>query len=225
MTQIDEFDRVLGDWLHDGPNRAPDRPIELAADHARAHPRRRDPLGFLRPDPMARRASGFGSRPVLVLATVGLLVAAVAAVGIGGQREPSVVIPPSASPSVSSPPLAPLVIDLQVPAGQPQTVRVVDASGRLAGARTGTPTGETGASFPFESIEVSNIDATTLQLGWTGYPCATDHTLTIEADGLTMTMLRPDCVGDTDTVALDRILVLQFVEPIDAADVAISMVR
>ncbi len=225
MTASNDFDRVLGEWLDEGPNRAPDRSIELAVEHARSHPRRRDPLSFLRRDPMGRRSSGLGLRPALVLAILGLLLAAIAAVGIG-SRNPSVVTPlPSAtvSPTASSVAPQPFQVDLNVPAGQPQTVGVVDRSGLVVEATSGTPTGESGASFPFDSVEVSNLDATTLQLGWTGFPCQTDHTLTIEPDGA-MTLERPACVGATDSIAIDRILVLRFEEPIRAADAPVTLV-
>ena len=35
-----ELDRVLGDWLADGPRRAPAAPVTVAIEFARAHPRR-----------------------------------------------------------------------------------------------------------------------------------------------------------------------------------------
>jgi hypothetical protein len=233
MTTLNDFDRVLGEWLYEGPNRAPDRPIELALEHARSHPRRRDPLAFLRPDPMAPRSRGLGTalRPGLVLAAVALLLAAVA-FGIGGSRQPSIVVPqpsPTASPSGSPPvasPTAPasagILVDLVVPAGQPQTVNVVDESGKLLEAISGSPTGESGQSFPFDAAEITNIDATTLQLGWAGYPCRTDHDLRIGPDPLVMTLHRPPCEGDTDTIGVDRILILRFSEPIVAADVKLT---
>lgn len=233
MTTLNDFDRVLGEWLDEGPNRAPDRPIELAMEHARSHPRRPDPLGFLRPDPMAPRSRGLGMglRPALVLAVLGLLLAAVA-IGIGGSRQPSVVGPepsPSASPidsqtpaaSPTAPASAGILVDLVVAAGQPQTVDVVDESGKLLEARSGSPTGE-GQSFPSDAVEVTNIDATTLQLGWAGFPCRTDHDLLIGSDPLMMTLVRPPCEGDTDSIGLDRILILQFSEPIVAADVNLT---
>jgi hypothetical protein len=244
MTSTNELDRLLGEWLDDGPNRAPDRPLELALGHARSHPRRRDFLGFLRPDAMAPQSRGFafGLRPALVLAVVALLLAAVA-IGIGGPK-PSAIVPEpsasaspsaatspsasaSASPSPSSSPSGQrsfgILVDLTVPEGQPQTVDVFDASGKLVVARSGSPTGETGQSFPFDSVEVTNIDATTLQLGWAGYPCKTDHQLLIELDPKVMTLLRPACAGTTDTIGVDRILILQFSEPIDASSVNIAL--
>ncbi len=233
MTALNDFDRVLGEWLDEGPNRAPDRPIELAMEHARSHPRRRDPLGFLRPDPMAppSRGLGTGLRPGLVLAVLGLVLAAVA-IGVGGSRQPSVVVPdtsPTSSPSASPTPIASptgpasagILVELVVAAGQPQTVDVIDESGKLVEASSGSPTGD-GQSFPDDDVEVKNIDATTLQLGWAGFPCRTDHDLRIGTD-LVMTLGRPPCEGVTDSMGVDRILILRFSEPIVAADVDINL--
>ena len=236
MTSTNELDRLLGEWLDDGPNRAPDRPLELALAHARSHPRRRDLFGLLRPDAMAPQSRGFAFRlrPALVLAVVALLLAAVA-IGIGGPKPTAIVPAPSASasPSAAASPSPSssssgqrsfgILVDLTVPEGQPQTVDVFDASGKLVDARSGSPTGETGQSFPFDAVEVTNIDATTLQLGWSGYPCKTDHQLLIELDPTVMTLLRPACAGTTDTIAIDRILILQFSEPIDAKSVKIAL--
>ena len=232
MTSTNEFDRVLGEWLNEGPNRAPDRPIELSLQHARSHPRRRDPLGFLRPDPMGRRPSGLALRPVMVYAVLGLLLAAVVAVGVGGlPRQPAVLPPttnqPTASPEPStsqSQSASPFNVALTVPAGEPQTVEVIDGSGLIDEAMSGEPNGEGGQSVPFDSVEVSNLDATTLQLAWAGYPCKTDHTLTIEPDGRTMTLKRPACAGDTDTIGIDRILTLRFSQEVASADVRIALV-
>lgn len=234
MTALNDFDRVLGEWLDEGPNRAPDRPLELAMEHARSHPRRRDPLGFLRPDPMAPRSRGLamGLRPGLALAVLGLLLAAVA-IGVGGSRQPSVVVPdtgPTASPSASPRPFPSatgpasggILVELVVAAGQPQTVDVIDESGKVLEATSGSPTGD-GQSFPDDDVEVTNIDATTLQLGWAGFPCRTDYDLRIGTDPLVMTLVRPPCEGVTDSIGVDRILILRFSEPIVAADVDITL--
>jgi hypothetical protein len=237
MTTLNDFDRVLGEWLNEGPNRAPDRPIDLAVEHARSHPRRPDPIGFLRPDPMARpfRGLGMGLRPAMILATLALLLAAVVAIGVGGPKQ-SVVVPnptpsaspgPSANPS-SSPNPSPtgpasvgIVVDLTVAAGEPQTVEVIDDSGTLLEASSGSP-GE-GQGFPSDSVEVTNIDANTLQLGWAGFPCRTDHELRIGIDPRVMALVRPPCEGVTDAIGVDRILILRFSDPIVATDVAITI--
>jgi hypothetical protein len=236
MTTINDFDRVLGEWLNEGPNRAPDRPIDLAVEHARSHPRRPDPIGFLRPDPMARPFRlGMSLRPAMILASLALLLAAVVAIGVGG-RKPSVVVPnptPSAPPSLSGnpssspnpsptgPASAGILVDLTVAAGEPQTVDVIDGSGTLLEASSGSPAD--GQGFPSDSVEVTNIDANTLQLGWAGFPCRTDHELRIGSDPRVMTLIRPPCEGVTDAIGVDRILILRFSEPIVAADVAITI--
>jgi hypothetical protein len=176
------------------------------------------------------RGLGIGLRPALVLAVMGLLLAAVA-IGIGGSRQPSIVVPnttPTASPSDSPTPFASptgpaaagILVDLVVAAGQPQTVDVVDESGALLEASSGSPSD--GQGFPFDTVEVTNIDATTLQLAWAGYPCRTDHDLLIGTDPLVMTLVRPPCDGVTDTIALDRILILRFSEPIVATEVNLT---
>ena len=84
MTQRDDLDRLLGDWLSEGPARTPEPVLATAVQHARSHPRRPDPLAFLRRDPMAGRTSLFGVAPVPVFAALGLLV--VAAVGVARRR-------------------------------------------------------------------------------------------------------------------------------------------
>jgi hypothetical protein len=235
MTASADFDRLLGEWLDEGPRRAPDRPLDRALAHARSHPRRPDPLRFLRADVMAPRRSAFGLRPVLVLAALVLLVVAALAIGGGAFRTSAPPAPPLPSPSASVAPsaaasVAPsaspdggIVVELNVPEGQPQTVEVLDESGLLATATSGNPTGENGQSFPFESVEVSQLDPTTLQLGWAGFPCATDHTLVIDETATTMTLTRPDCEGETDSSGVDRIVVLEFIEPVDATDVAVTI--
>jgi hypothetical protein len=231
MTTLNDFDRVLGQWLNEGPNGAPDRPIDLAVQHARSHPRRPDPIGFLRPDPMARpfRGLGMSLRPAMLLASLALLLAAVVAVGVGGPK-PSVVVPnpsPSASPSLNPSPSptgsasAGIHVDLTVAAGEPQTVDVIDDSGTLVEASSGSPAD--GQGFPSDSVDVTNIDANTLQLGWAGFPCRTDHELRIGSDPRVMTLVRPPCEGVTDSIGVDRILILRFAEPIVAGEVAVAI--
>jgi hypothetical protein len=39
-----------------------------------------------------------------------------------------------------------------------------------------------------------------------------------------MTLERPACSGDTDTMAIDRVLVLRFSKPVAAADVKVTLV-
>ncbi|HEX5823468.1 MAG TPA: hypothetical protein VFY18_03320, partial [Candidatus Limnocylindrales bacterium] len=149
MTQSTDLDRQLDDWLTDGPNRAPDQPINAASLFARAHPRRPDPLRVFRSDPMAdRRRRPFGIQPGLVFAVLAL-VAAIVAVGVIGSRleQPPVVVPPpstatpSASPSSppdSSPfPIGPFTTDLATSAGARATVDVIDLAGLIVTIASG----------------------------------------------------------------------------------------
>lgn len=104
-----DFDRRLSDWLGDGPTSAPEQSIAAALDHARAHPRRRDPLAVLRRDPMGSSGGfGFGMRALPIVVAFGLLlVAALAVAFVGGlfDQRP-VVVPPVTTPTASTAPTA-----------------------------------------------------------------------------------------------------------------------
>ena len=230
MNNTNDLDRVLAEWLTEGPSHAPDRPVDLAIEHARAHPRRPDPFGFLRRDPMASGSglSGLRSAPALML--VGLLLVGslgLAAVGSGLVRLPAIApdatfspSPIAPSPSPSAPVGTPSVIrvDLEETAGADATVDVTDESGLLVEARSGQP-GEGGF---VDDLDATNVDPTTIQLRWVGLPCDTTHSLTIEAGVARMTLERPMCTGDT--FPMDRILLLTFSQPIDAADIETTLI-
>ena len=83
MTGSNDLDRMLASYLEEGPRRAPDRAMDAALTFAAAHPRRRDPLLFLKPDVMARRGSLFGPQLVWVAAVIALTLGAVAAIAVG----------------------------------------------------------------------------------------------------------------------------------------------
>ncbi len=109
MNASDDFDRLLGEWLEDGPTQAPHEAIERATAHARSHPRRPDPFAFLRRSAMTSRTTPVVLRPAWILLLLSLLLAAVvAAVGIGSRNDAPVVVVPSptaaASPTGATPP-------------------------------------------------------------------------------------------------------------------------
>ena len=107
MTSSNDFDRRLGAWLDEGPERAPDRTIDAARAHAQAHPRRRDPLAVLRRDPMSGAGFAAGLRPLPLVAVLGLiLVAAIGVATVGGFFSGPSVVPPPVTPTAS--PTAPL---------------------------------------------------------------------------------------------------------------------
>ena len=193
MNQTSDLDRLLGDWLADGPNRAPDQPISAATQFARAHPRRPDPLRIFRSDPMAdRRRSPFGLQPGLVFALLALVVAIVAAGVIGSRLERPVVVPPSngqpapsrpaqespsSTPIASEPPSPFATVALNANGGRPATVDIFDLSGLVVDARSG-PAAD-GVSI--DGIVVTNDKADSIVITWDGSPCDTAHRLTVDA--------------------------------------------
>jgi hypothetical protein len=234
MKTPDDIDRQLDEWLREGPTRPSDAPVEQAIQHARAHPRRPDPLGFLRRDPMAGRLTPLGLRPAFILAVVGLLVVAVAgALVVGSLRDNAPVIGPSSPPPAS---VAPSVAPSASPTGfhlalkdeydSGATVDIVDLSGTLVSARAaeiGEREPNPGAPTTGD-VTVKNVDATSLWIGWGAGACPDAHRLTIDASGRSISISQPPFCGG-DTVGVGRQLVLTFSGPIAAADVAATLVK
>ena len=136
MTTHD-FDRRLGDWLQDGPTGAPEHSIAAALGHARANPRRRDPLAVLRRDPMGSSGgSGLGLRALTVLLALGLLlVAGLAVASIGGLFDPRPVVVPPVSPTSSpSLPVSPSLPMAPSPQVTPSPSLEVSPSASATGA-------------------------------------------------------------------------------------------
>ena len=133
-------------------------------------------------------------------------------------------VPPAISPSplprtTTLPPLgppsaSPIHVALEQCCGARLSVDVVDESGHLVRAVSG-PNVEGGS---VEVATVTNDDPRTLRLTWPGTPCDTVHRLTIDPAATTITIDRPNCLGDA--VPADRIVVLTF-----DVDVAASTVR
>jgi hypothetical protein len=232
MNAPHDLDRRLDDWLQDGPNRSPERTIAAALDHARAHPRRRDPLAVLRRDPMGSSGFGHGLRAMPLVAALGLLLVAVLAVAtVGGlfPRQP-VVVPPVATPSPvatptpsAAPSPTPLVLSVQLVGFGDRTlstIEVVDESGTLVDARSGRPGEDASAERP----EARNdpADPATVLLTWTGILDDEDRRLSIAADGRTMTLdVLPGC---GDLLPVVRELALTFSGPVPADEVTITVV-
>ena len=241
MSAPHDLDRRLDDWLQDGPSRAPERSIAAALDHAATHPRRRDPLAVLRRDPMGSGGFGHGRAALVPLvAALGLLlVAALAVATVGGlfTAQPVVVPPlPSTSPAPSAAPSA-RPPDQRAEAGPERLaghagstssttsvadayVEIMDQSGTLVGARTGTVV--RGGSGRAGDIGANNLagDPASIVLSWAGCPSDTRHVLTIAADRRTMTLDQPVCQGDT--LGVDRVLVLTFDRAVPAAEVDVT---
>ena len=232
MTAFDETDRRIGAWFTDETVRVPERTIDAVLAHARAHPRRRDPLATLRRDPMARGPfSGGLFAPVPLLAVVGLiLVAALGGAVAGGFFErpgpaplpsPTPTSSPSASPSPSPSP-GTFRVDLVEVAGDDATIDVTDRSGTVVAAESGRPAD--GGSVGGSGIIAANdpADPTVIVLTWTGTPCDTIHRLDIEPDGRTMTLSRIPCEGDA--TPRDLQLRLRYGDAVDAGEVSPTLI-
>jgi hypothetical protein len=232
MTTQTELDRLLTAFLDDGPMRAPDGPGDAALAHAHAHPRRPDPFRGLRRDPMGRPwfAGTGGLRALPLVAALGLLlVAAIAAGTVGGwfDRDPGIVVPPSPTPTpIATPTTAPtprtFSVDLEETAGADATVEVVDRSGTLVSAASGTPA--EGGSVP-EGVAVAAVDGdpASVSLTWTLLVCASEHHLQIAADGRTMSLTTAPCEGDA--MPRDLVLVLTFAAPVSPADLEVTLTQ
>jgi len=228
MNPTTEFDRVLAEWLVDGPNRAPEHIVDLALAHAHRHPRRRDLLAGLRTDVMPSRRQTLAPRPGLVFAVLAVALAAVAVAVVGSRAPNDRVIPPgptqpttapsigptilpSAEPSASATPARPSfhVDRLQSDAGNVASLTIFDNSGLVVGAGSAPPpTGD-----PAAEITATNVEPAIVRLTWLGTPCDTVHVLEIDGSG-NLVLSRPRCFGDT----LPRFLAvdLAFSEPVDA---------
>jgi len=229
VTGFDETDRRIAAWFADEGVRAPERTVDAALAHARAHPRRRDPFAALRGDPMRRGLGGALFAPVPLLAALGLIVVAVVGGAIAGGLldRPAVVVSPSPSPTVSPSPTpsptpvpspAMFHVDLVEVAGADASVDITDRSGKLSSADSGQP--QDGGSVGDDSIvvEPDPSDPTVAVLTWTGTPCDTTHTLDIAEDGRTLTMTRAPCEGDA--IPRDLRLRLRFNGPVDTSQMS-----
>jgi hypothetical protein len=233
MKTPDDLDRQLDDWLQqEGPMRPPDAPLEHAIQHARSHPRRRDPFGFLRRDPMAGPRTTLALRPAFVLVVLAILIAVAGAVVVGSRPDegPVVVATPSPPPPSAVPSAAPSAgpsfhLALKDDLGSGATVDVVDRSGTLVGARAAelTERAPDPAAATSGEVTVQNVDPTTLWIAWTAGNCADAHSLTIDPTGRSIAISQPPFCGG-DTIGVGRRLVLTFNEPIAAADVTATLV-
>jgi hypothetical protein len=113
----------------------------------------------------------------------------------------------------------PIKVDLANATGADVYVDIADTTGLLVDARSGEP-GD-GMSVDSYTLEVENLDATTLRLTWVDFPI--DNALALYIDksegGIRLVLVQPAPTGPTDAMGLDSELILSFAEPISADDV------
>ena len=233
MTAIDDFDRRFGQFLEDGPTRAPERPADLAIAHALAHPRRRDPFAVLRRDPMAPVAR-WSAQPVLAFAVLGLLlVVSAAAFLVGGQRQQPVVVPPTSAAidPTPAPSVAPTATPVSTPRrfsaeitdanGLAKTIVVVDESGLLENVFGGEVTDpDRPQNAEIEAVQLGADEGGGMDgivLHWVDLSCEDDYLLTVGPDARELVLEGASCGADAFPVAHE--VWLDFSEPVPAAEV------
>jgi hypothetical protein len=126
---------------------------------------------------------------------------------------------PSEEPTDGGSDAMPLTVNLENATGADVRVDIVDHTGVLLEAVSGTP-GD-GVSVESYTLKVENVDAKTLKLTWSDYPI--DNALALYIDeipgGYRFLLVQPDPTTTTDAIAFDRELVLSFSEPISASQV------
>ncbi len=117
----------------------------------------------------------------------------------------------------------PIKVDLENATGADVYVDIVDSTGLLVDARSGTP----GDGMSVETLVAENIDATTLKLTWTDFPI--DNALALYVDehegGIRLLLVQPEPSGPTDAIGFDRELILSFSESISADQVETILVE
>jgi hypothetical protein len=113
----------------------------------------------------------------------------------------------------------PMTVDLENATDADIDIDIVDHTGGLVGAVSGTP-GD-GASVEPYTILVENVDDRTLRLTWVDYPIDNDLALFVDetSTGVRLVLVQPEPTGPTDAVAFDRILELTFDAPVSAGQV------
>jgi hypothetical protein len=229
MTGSNDLDRMLAAYLEEGPRRAPDRAMDAALTFAAAHPRRRDPLLFLKPDVMAQRSSMFSPQLVWVGAVIALTLGAVAAIAVGTRPSEQPVVPPSVVESprpseqpsaIPSPQTFSVVVTDESGIGHP--VDITDDSGRLVAvdpgpAYTGPEIGDAAASNDPGS-------ESRLFVIWAFTGCNDPTSITVDETAQGVLVERPECQGDAIGGNPHQVT-LTFDGPVDASALDIQLVE
>jgi hypothetical protein len=121
---------------------------------------------------------------------------------------------PSASPSTASEPFR-LDVPLTIATAHTVTARVVDWTGVVSGATSGTP-GD-GASVPSDEIRIANAGDSALDVTWAGGPCDQVVSVVLDANPSRLTVVQEPCAGDA--IAFDRVVRLELTRPVDATTI------
>ncbi len=238
MTGSTDLDRLLGAYLEDGPRRAPDRAVDGASAFARSHPRRRDPLRFLKPDVMPRRRSMFSPQLAWAALVAVLTLGAVAAFAIGSRPNEAPVLPPPSvvatpAPTIEpSPPLSPSPSASPSPStfsvvvtdehGIDHPIEVVDLSGSLVAVDPGPV-----VTVDIGSDAVARNDVQVdedIFVAWPYAGCNDGTTVTIGRGVATIDVERPVCNGDA-LGGNPLQITLEFDVAVDVAEMTVQLVE
>jgi hypothetical protein len=151
--------------------------------------------------------------------------AATPAAPVGSPAAPA--SPSSTPPAASKPPAAPseepgrdampITVELETVDHHDVRVDIVDRTGSLTTAVSGTPA----EGMSADGLEIRNVDADTLRLTWVDF--GIDNALALfvdEVDGkLRMVLVQPPPKAPTDAMGFDRVLLVSFDSPVAARDV------
>jgi hypothetical protein len=164
---------------------------------------------------------------VAAMALVAFVAACSAADAGAPTASPAPSAPPVATPApspVATPAPTPPVlgvpdVELDVADGHDLVVVISDRNDLLAGARSGK--GKDGMSVRWGDAIVRNLDATTIEVTWAGYP--QDETIGLlvvpTRDGVLLRFGQNLPYPNTDAMGADRVLVLTFAEAVAADEV------
>lgn len=132
---------------------------------------------------------------------------------------PTPVVTPVPAPSDGGFDAMPMTVDLENATGADIEIDIVDRTGTVIDAVSGTP-GD-GASVEPYTLVVENLDDRTLRLTWVDLPIDNDLALFVDetSHGLRFVLVQPEPTEPADAMAFDRILDLTFEAPVSADEV------
>jgi len=180
------------------------------------------------------------SRLVAAGAAAVALAVVVGAVALAAGRQPASSPTPTASPTSTPAPTSPAtpVPAISVPTVEPlgippvvvldtiddhdPRVAIDDQTGKLVAIRSGHA-GD-GMSVRWNTSKVDQVDPTTIQVTWVGFPGEDLVVLTIDANGGAPVLIfdQKAPYANTDALGSDRVLVLTFDGPVDASKVEVA---
>jgi hypothetical protein len=134
--------------------------------------------------------------------------------------DPTPVPTPVPTPIVTPAPSGPLKVALENETNHDVTIEMIDEADHVVSARSGHPA--EGASVADGTLEAKNLDAKTVQFTWSDLAGDAELGLYVSKDAKVVLVIRPDRPGG-DTMAHDRVLVVEFDVPVDASKLVLGV--